>query len=400
MADDILFLTKPGLFYRGEDGVISRSFFCQFVPEEVTEALAPESVLWVVTKVGDQLSLQSRLRPDLIQRFDEGKMSGWYLISCSASFGGHLTTGENGIEIPGGLPSVPQHMGGLALLDEISSAKINSLYRTTVRRTGLFLERDLNRRGLKDYVKQNREDLVAMSIDQIELNLRARFFESELAIHATFVSDNDVYRSSAKEVYGYVHGLELRDLVLPETESSMETKQTTKRFVTAVDCRLRHFAEDDFMARTMVWNPANFSPDRAKLGLLKTNLAERRHQQMLRLLVDHLNDAGLKPVGSSSIDLAVESVAVTHLFEVKSATADNYKDQAMKGCAQLAEYSYVFNMQTSRQVKRHLIIETPEGIDIDPGYVSDVCSLMGSNLVEFRFDSPWPERCQILKEIN
>lgn len=397
---DILFLTKPGLFYRGEDGVISRSFFCQFVPQEVTDALGPESVLWVITQFGNRLSLQSRLRPDLIQRFDEGRMSGWYLISCSASFGGHLAAGENGIEIPGGLPSVPQNMGGLALLDEISSAKINSVYRATVRRTGLFLERDLNRRGLKDYVKQNREDLVAMSIDQIELNLRARFFESELAIHATFVSDNDVFRSSAKEVFGYIQGLELRDLVLLQTESSMETKQTTKRLVTAVDCRLRQFAEDDFMARTMVWNPANYSPDKAKHGLLKTNLAEKRHQQMLRFLVDHLNDAGLKPVGSSSIDLAVESDGVTHLFEIKSATEDNYKDQALKGCGQLAEYSYVFKMQTNQQVKRHLIIETPQGIDIDLGYVSNVCLLMGSNLIEFRFEAPWPGKCQILKEIN
>lgn len=397
---DILFLTKPGLFYRGDDGVVSRSFFCQFVPEEVTDALGPESVLWVVTKFGNRLSLQSRLRPDLIQRFDEGKMSGWYLISCSASFGGHLASGENGIEIPGGLPSVPQKMDGLTLLDEISSGKINSVYRATVKRTGLFLERDLNRRGLKDYVKQNREDLVAMSIDQIELNLRARFFESELAIHATFASDNDVFRSSAKEVFGCVQGLELRDLVLRQTESSMETEQTTKRLVTAVDCRLRQFAEDDFMARTMVWNPANYSPDKAILGLLKTNLAEKRHQQMLRLLVDHLNDAGLKPVGSSSIDLAVESDGVTHLFEIKSATEDNYKDQALKGCGQLAEYSYVFKMQSNQQVKRHLIIETPQGVDIDLGYVRNVCLLMGSNLIEFRFEAPWPGKCQILKEIN
>lgn len=397
---DIIFLTKPSLFQRGEDGVISRSFFCQFVPEEVTEALGPESVLWVVTKSGNRLSLQSRLRPDLIQRFDEGKMSGWYLISCSASFGGHLTDGEGGAEITGGLLSFSQNMSGLALLDAASSAQINSVYRTTVRRTGLSLERDLNRRTLKGYVNQNRKDLEVMSIDQIELNLRARFFESELAINAIFAADSDVFRSSAKEVFAQVQGLELRDMVTPQTEPSSESKTTRKRLVSSVDCRLRQFSEDDFIARTMVWNPANYSPEKAKLGLLKTNLAEKRHQQMLRFLVDHLVAADLKPVGSSSIDLAVQSNGITHLFEIKSATHDNYKDQALKGCGQLAEYSYVFKMQTGQQVKRHLIIETPEESDIDLDYVKDICLLMGSNLIKFQFESPWPERCQILKEIN
>jgi hypothetical protein len=397
---DIIFLTKPGLFLRGEDGVISRSFFCQFVPKEVTEALSPDSVLWVVTKSGNRLSLQSRLRPDLIQRFDEGKMSGWYLVSCSVSFGGHLAIGENGAEIPGGLPSVPQSMGGLNLLDETTSSQIKSVYRATVRRTGLSLERDLNRRNLKDFVTQNRDELVLRSIDQIELNLRARFFESDLAIHAIFSTDSDVFYSSAKEVFSYVHGLSLRDLVHPQIESSATTKLSQKRHTTTVDCRLRQFTEDDFMARTMVWNPANYSPDKAKLGMLKTNLAEKRHQQMLRLLVDYLIDAGLKPVGSSSIDLAVKADGITHLFEIKSSTIDNYKDQALKGCGQLAEYSYVYNFHTGDEVRRNLIIENPIESYNDLGYVANICLLMGSNLIDFKFESPWPEKCQILKAIN
>lgn len=397
---DIIFFTKPGLFLRGGDGVISRSFFCQSVPKEVTDDLSPDSVLWVVIKYGNRLSLQSRLSPDLIQRFDEGKMSGWYLISCSTSFGGHLATGENGTEIPGALPAVPQNFGSLALIDKKTSDQLNYLYRATVRRTGLSLERDLNRRTLKDYVNQNLEDLMLRTIDQIELNLRARFFESELAIHATFNADNDVFYSSAKEVFAHVQGLALLDLLHLQNELSAETKPTKKRFTSTVDCRLRQFTEDDFMARTMVWNPANYSPDKAKLGLLKTNFAENRHQQMLRFLVDYLIEAGLKPVGSSSIDLAVDANGITHLFEIKSATDDNYKDQALKGCGQLAEYAYIFELQTNSQVKRHLIIETPVGADTEKDYLSDICWLMGSNLIEFRFESAWPERCQILKAIN
>lgn len=394
---DLIFLTKPGLFQRGEDGVISRSFYCQFIANEVIETINPESVLWIVTKSGNQLSLQSRLVPDLIQRFDEGKMSGWYLISCSASFGGHLDSGENSIEIPGGLPSVQLNTGDLALLDDIGLAKMNSVYRSTLRRTGLSLERDLNRRILKDYVNKNRVDLLKMNIDQIDVNLRARFFESELAIHATFINDSDVFRSSAKEVFAYINGLAIRDLV---TEPTGESKLTKKRHITSIDCRLREFTEDDFMSRTMVWNPANFSADKAKLGLLKTNLAEKRHQKMLTLLVNYLINAGIKPFGSPSIDLAVVSDGTAHLFEIKSSTENNFKDQLLKGCGQLAEYSCVYQMQNNQNVKRHLIIETPNGFDVDLCYLRDVCFLMGCNLIEFNFDVPWPERCQILKEIN
>jgi hypothetical protein len=397
---DLVFLTRPGLFQRGEDSVISRSFFCQVLPDELTHSLGPESVLWVVTRSDSWFSLQSRLKPDLIQRFDEGKMSGWYLISCSASFGGHVTHGEGGPEIPSGLLSVPQNKDGLFLLDETSSAKIASVYRATVRRTGMSLDRDLQRRTLKDYAKQHQEDLLGMTIDQLEATLRACFFESELAIHATFIADTDVFRASAKEVFGYLHGIALRDLVILQPESSTEAKLGKKRFVTLVDCRLRQFTEDDFMARTMVWNPENYSPEKEKLGILKTNLAERRHQEMLRSLVLYLKEHGYTPQGSSSIDLAVELNTEVHLFEIKSATEDNHKVQALKGCGQLTEYAYFFTQQSTKVVRRHLILETPEDAIADVEILKSISHLMGVHLIEFHFGLPWPNKCYIKDAIK
>jgi hypothetical protein len=399
MADIVLF-TKPGLFQRGEDGVISRSFFCQFVSEELIHALGPDSILWVVTRSGNRLSLQSRLKPDLIQRFDEGKMSGWHLISCSASFGGHVNHGEGGPEIPSGLLSVPQNRDGLFLLDETSSAKVASVYHATVRRTGLSLDRDLHRRALKDYIRQNQEELVAMAIDQLEANLRARFFESELAIHATFMADTDVFRSIAKEAFGYLHGVALRDLVTAQPEPSIEARPAQKRLITSVDCSLRQFTEYDFMARTMVWNPENYSPEKEKLGILKTNLAEKRHQMMLRSLVQHLKKNGYSPLGSSSIDLAIEFDSEVHLFEIKSATEDNHKAQALKGCGQVTEYAYFYALQSTKAVRRHLILETPEDAVMDVGTLASISHLLGVQLIEFDFRQPWPTTCCIMDAIT
>lgn len=397
---DVVFLTNPGLFQRGEDGGISRSFFCQVVSDELIHALGPDTILWVVTRSGNRLTLQSRLRPDLIQRFDEGKMSGWYLISCSSSFGGHITQGVDGPEIPGGLLSVPQNRDGLFRLDEASSAKLASIYRASVRRAGLPLDRDLQRRALKDYVIQNQEDLVVMTIDQIEANLRARFFEFELAIHATFIADMDVFRSSAKEVFGYLHGVALRDLVTPQPTLSTEAQPPKKRPLTSVDCRLRQFTEDDFMARTMVWNPENYSPEKEKLGILKTNLAEKRHNMMLSSLAQYLKENGHTPLGSSSIDLAVELDTEVHLFEIKSATEDNYKAQALKGCGQVTEYAHIFTQHSTKAVRRHLILETPKNSVMDVETLTSICQLMGVQLIEFDFGHPWPTRCRIMDAIT
>jgi hypothetical protein len=221
-----------------------------------------------------------------------------------------------------------------------------------------------------------------------------------LAIHATFVADTDVFRSSAKEVFGYLHGEALRDLVTPQPTPLPEVKRSKKRPLTSVDCHLRQFTEDDFMARTMVWNPENYSPEKEKLGILKTNLAEKRHNMMLRSLAQHLKEKGHTPLGSSSIDLAVELDSEIHLFEIKSATEDNYKVQALKGCGQVTEYAHIFALQATKAVRRHLILETPENALVDVDTMTSICFLMGVQLIDFNFGQSWPTRCRIIDAIT
>ena len=69
---------------------------------------------------------------------------------------------------------------------------------------------------------------------------------------------------------------------------------------------------------SLISPPNNFGEEKAKNGLMKTNLAEKRHQEMLRQLNDYFKTLGYLALGSSSIDLAIECDNHIFLFEIKS----------------------------------------------------------------------------------
>ena len=81
------------------------------------------------------------------------------------------------------------------------------------------------------------------------------------------------------------------------------------------------------------------------------------------------------------------------IFEIKSSTIENYKDQAFKGCNQLAEYALNLSGKKSKDVLKFLILEVPYGGGVDIEYVSDICKLMNVTTIDFYFDKEWPDRC-------
>lgn len=397
---DFIFCTEKNIFDRDSDGLISRSFFSEFISEEILEGLTAESSLWIVAKRSQAYFIQSKLQPDLIQQYTHGKMSGWYFISCSPKKWGHISP-PTSLRVESPLLASrfkPPLLNSFEPLGSDDSSYFEHSYVSSRRRTNLLIDTDVKRRLLFKYIKENANDLIQMNSDAIESEIRLRFYEDDLYLNAKLPDISDPFISTAIEIWGFLNQVELKNIDIKATQQVAIPPIFAQRTY-AIDCKLRPLTEDDLAAREMIWNPNNFGEEKAKNGLMKTNLAEKRHQEMLRQLNDYFKTLGYLALGSSSIDLAIECDNHIFLFEIKSSTIDNYKDQALKACGQLAEYSYNLSLGTVKNIYKIIIIEIPQNGLVDFEYVSAICKSINITLIGFSFLIDWPQRCLIPESI-
>jgi hypothetical protein len=93
--------------------------------------------------------------------------------------------------------------------------------------------------------------------------------------------------------------------------------------------------------------------------LVNANARERAndsHAMLTRLVAAKIRAAGAIPKSNALVDLAAEIGADDYLFEMKSATPQNYRSQVRKAIAQLYEYCY---LQRSPNAQMVVIIENP-----------------------------------------
>lgn len=393
---DLIFVTESRLFDRDVHGAISRTFFAKVVSSQALDWTDSEKVLWIVVKRNSEYYLQSRLKVDLIQRYTQGRMSGWYIVSCSKNFGGHIyPPGDLSviIEAPSEVKKFPESDAVDIVSDSLGKI-LQRYYDATLRRTNLRLNNDNRRRFLMSYIEKNINELSSLGVDQIESELRDKFYEGELFLLASLPNNSDPYISTAIEIYSIINDVSLESLSAHTEQFKISNKNYKIRSYN-IDCKLRAFTEDDLVAREMIWNPDNFGEEKFKAALLKTNLAEHRHQEILRQLIFQIVSRGIIPLGSSSIDLAIEFHDLISIFEIKSTTAINYKDQAFKGCNQLNEYAFNLSKKSNKKIAKFLILELPSDAEVDAEYVSAICKLMGVSVLDFDFAKEWPDRCVI-----
>lgn len=392
---DLVFVTESRLFDRDIHGAISRTFFASAMSSQALDGTDSEKVLWIIVKRNSEYYLQSRLKVDLIQRFTQGRMSGWYAVSCSKNFGGHIYRPSDLSVIIDASPKIIKFPES-DILDVVSDSLAKILqrnYSATLRKTNLRLNNDNRRKFLMSYVEKNIKELSSLGVTQIELELRDNFYEGELFLLASLQNNGDPYLSTAIEIFSIINDVPLASLSsYTDKLNFLNKNQKVRKYY--IDCMLRTFTEDDLVAREMIWNPDNFGEDKFKAGLLKTNLAECRHQEILRQLISQISSKGIVPLGSSSIDLAIEFDDIA-IFEIKSTTIANYKDQAFKGCNQLNEYAFNLSKKSNKNIVKFLILEMPSEAEVDAKYVSEICKLMNVIVIDFNFEKDWPDRCVI-----
>ena len=169
------------------------------------------------------------------------------------------------------------------------------------------------------------------------------------------------------------------------TQEEQEEKRQSRRELSSrfVDTDLTQIAPDKIVARIFL-SPANF---RARVEIpQKTQKAEIRHQEILRKMAGVIVALNLKPLQSGSVDLAVMVGGRLVIFEIKSATADNFREQAKKSLLQVLEYRMAFQAEGYRGVRAATIIED-KGSYLEKEYMRKFARYLNIRVFYYNEDS-------------
>ena len=123
----------------------------------------------------------------------------------------------------------------------------------------------------------------------------------------------------------------------------------------------------------------------------KTQMAEIRHQAMIKDLSVFLLSKGITPMQSRSVDLACRFFEDIAVLEIKTAEPGNFLDQAEQGIVQLLRYDLAFEDEGVAVSAKCIVIEAAAGIDAIE-YVRRIAAKTGAEILLYDGRVAWPDR--------
>jgi hypothetical protein len=126
-------------------------------------------------------------------------------------------------------------------------------------------------------------------------------------------------------------------------------------------------------------------------GLKKTEVAEKRHQEMLKDIAGYLISLGRQAFQTSSVDLALKSKTGLSIFELKSVSAENAFSQVEKGLFQLLYYGDALRQCGYSVSESGLVIEanlSSSAVEVFKRILNDA----GVTLRVYDSSKDWPDR--------
>ena len=242
---------------------------------------------------------------------------------------------------------------------------------------------DVNVRAL-DYVPHTASSLKQLA-DGIEIGLRRHFATDQLHISPDHRADKNPYSSAALVLATFYN------------TQGLVSIESNRMQMPNVNIDLRPVVEDDFNARI---RRARQTPTLSELANIEVKIerAERRHQEILKDCVKGLSDQQLEPLLTESVDLAFKLAGDLSIFEIKSATSENFNSQFEKGLVQVARYRWQFSNHYS-QIRACVVIEKPKGLKISQDFF-DFAESLDIELLLWDESIPWPKRVNGMVRLN
>jgi hypothetical protein len=229
-------------------------------------------------------------------------------------------------------------------------------------------------------------------------NLKRKYPISEIPKHASDPLDWSPYESFAfgcilaqREFDKEAIRNELAKLVKDRTEPQGRGPRSIETTFSPID-------PDSIMIRRYINPSQEESLGHGTGAILKTEAAEKTHQEMLRDICKYLIASGFVPQDNRNIDLFVEFSGGNLVFEIKSANISNFYRQALKGAMQLQEYCFFLDKMSIPVKMKCLIIENIEEDQI-VNYCNELLNYIGIQVLIYRKNIEWPNRLTGLREL-
>ncbi|CAB4627022.1 unannotated protein [freshwater metagenome] len=215
-------------------------------------------------------------------------------------------------------------------------------------------------------------------VESINVGLRRSFAEDDMVVTGAISKGLTPHSAVAANLARWLVAREI-----------VEIRGAGSFWVQTVDLDLREVSDLDLKART--FTPAVIDGSGLAEAAAKLDRAEARHQFILADCVNRLNKVGITPLLSNSVDLAIKRGAKLRLFEIKSATPENFNSQFEKGLIQASRYKWEFESKFN-PVLASLIIESPsQNMDIADEYF-EFAEYTNIGLLIWDEAKEWPER--------
>lgn len=277
-------------------------------------SIPPESDVWIASDNKDGVQIHQFFARADVEFLDERLIIAG---DPTASFAVEATHGI--IEDWSSSPFV--RVAGLSLeLSQIDDALSKALKDRFRRKAVVRSSNDTFLEKVKSQIPDNQLKRLTGDTRLLNVFLRRMFFINELETTAAKRTTLDPFQSLVAQFDNPLGSA-------PQAEISLDFEIATG---------MRDLTEESFNSRI-------FSDSRAvRESMAKTQLAEYRHQEILREISLELASYGLTLRETSSVDLVVSSPGALSLFEVKSVTFDSVQSQFDHGVMQLLRYREAF----------------------------------------------------------
>lgn len=351
--------------------------------------------VWMADYAGGEQVLLSRLEIESIEELSSGTLAEHLILSGSPTRSVHFrrpgsaTDGyviqQNGVEF------LPTNLkGSLALNDEqidwLRTIEKNAWKTSFSRPDNSKITRALN--------KWNEESPGRRMTDVEAVRLiKSLYCESELYRYRSDSENLSPAGSHAIALLNAVGGT--KEGVGKSIEELVNGSDADEFGQRQIDTDLRPVLESDFFTRKYLWPMRGVPSFDWTESLTKTERAERRHQEILADCCSYVASKGLRPMMNRNVDLAFDERASLSLFEIKSATAENFRAQALKGAIQVLEYALRFQSSGEKVGRWCLVIEAPPDFK-EFVYYRDLLHAMGIEVVLYDVSVDWPMRADRL----
>lgn len=361
---------------------------CGVPPEQVCD-----SVVWVLRQEAGKRVIHAKMHVSAVEILLEGPQVGCVVLQgdIDRSFYYEPETGDRGtwaFDYEAGLASLSEDH-----LSEVSNETAQALQRHVADAVGLRF----NPPTLPNF------DLAPDTLGSIDTIvptlircLKRKVSVGDLHKHARHPYGWSVYESIAFFRLLELGYDDLTATAAVEEYASRRMEEFRTKQAPAIDLAFREIVPSAVVARSLMATAPSATD--WITALAKADMAEKRHQEILRNTSAFLIQLGHRPLQSASVDMALPMRGgALNLVEVKSSTRDNFFNQATHGAMQLLHYRFGIEQDHRSVGKLALLIEDcEEGAIID--YVETFLSSLDIVLLLYRKAFEWPNRVpKILK---